>query len=334
MATPDIEDLDSTVGFSRKLPGNETLAGTTGFYNQHLFVCSGLASASWPGSFDKESPSEVLSEVLSGLKKAAKSGKIENAYINVTDEPSVKPEEGLDVLLFTTEKAFRFHGINADNLKRLVKDLSKNDPAKFKSSYEKLETDWIFVCAHQKKDARCGYCGPILVNNFKTVIENCGLTNVKVSSTTHVGGHKYAGNVLAFPSGNWYGNVCPSDVAEIVEKQIMKSERVLRLWRGQMGLSKEEIKEIAGKVPPAVCCPTHNDEPADPSPMTASTYLGEQEGAPAASSSGAPAPAVSSSCTGPSCCRAMELILTNPMFYVWLAAGLGLAYYRYRKQSK
>ncbi|KAF4362316.1 hypothetical protein F8388_008200 [Cannabis sativa] len=73
---------------------------------------------------------------------------------------------------------------------------------------------------------------------------------VSVSPCSHIGGHKYAGNVIIFGpnvkgevTGHWYGYVSPDDVSALLELHIGKGEIVDRLWRGQMGLSEEEQKE-------------------------------------------------------------------------------------------
>lgn len=62
-----------------------------------------------------------------------------------------------------------------------------------------LQGSYVFVCCHAAKDLRCGTCGPALVTRFKHEIEVSGLENkVFVSPCSHLGGHKYAGNVIIF----------------------------------------------------------------------------------------------------------------------------------------
>ncbi|PWA40076.1 Sucraseferredoxin-like protein [Artemisia annua] len=66
---------------------------------------------------------------------------------------------------------------------------------------------------------RCGVCGPVLVSRFKDEIELQGHQNkVLLHPCSHVGGHKYAGNVIIFRSdnhgkviGHSYGYVIPDD---------------------------------------------------------------------------------------------------------------------------
>lgn len=66
---------------------------------------------------------------------------------------------------------------------------------------ETLKCSYVFVCSHGSRDRRCGVCGPALVSRFKEEIELHGLQNkVSVSPCSHIGGHKYAGNVIIFRS--------------------------------------------------------------------------------------------------------------------------------------
>ena len=77
---------------------------------------------------------------------------------------------------------------------------------------EVLTGSHIFVCAHGSRDKRCGVCGPVLIQNLKEEINLRGLGNqVFVTPCSHVGGHKYAGNLIIFSPdvegkfmGHWY----------------------------------------------------------------------------------------------------------------------------------
>lgn len=70
----------------------------------------------------------------------------------------------------------------------------------------------VFVCAHGSRDMRCGVCGPALIEKFNDEIEVRGLKDqVSVTACSHVGGHKYAGNLIIYSPGpdgkimgHWY----------------------------------------------------------------------------------------------------------------------------------
>lgn len=74
-------------------------------------------------------------------------------------------------------------------------------------SKDVLTGSYVFVCAHNNRDKRCGVCGPVLIEKFNEEIESKGLKdNVFVSACSHIGGHKYAGNAIIF-SANTEGKI-------------------------------------------------------------------------------------------------------------------------------
>lgn len=71
---------------------------------------------------------------------------------------------------------------------------------------ETLKGWFVFVCCHGSRDRRCGVCGPPVVNRFREEIETHNLHGkVSVSPCSHIGGHRFAGNVIIF--GNIKGKV-------------------------------------------------------------------------------------------------------------------------------
>lgn len=65
--------------------------------------------------------------------------------------------------------------------------------------HEPLTGSYVFVCAHANRDRRCGVCGPVLIEKFEKEIEHRGLKDqVFVKACSHIGGHKYAGNLIIF----------------------------------------------------------------------------------------------------------------------------------------
>ncbi|OWM74926.1 hypothetical protein CDL15_Pgr021277 [Punica granatum] len=87
-----------------------------------------------------------------------------------------------------------------------------------------------------------------LIEKFEEEIELRGIKDqVFVSPCSHIGGHKYAGNLIIYSpdsegkiAGHWYGYVTPDDVPEVLDQHISKGQVIERLWRGQMGASPVE----------------------------------------------------------------------------------------------
>ncbi|KAK7319339.1 hypothetical protein RJT34_04058 [Clitoria ternatea] len=56
-----------------------------------------------------------------------------------------------------------------------------------------------FVCAHGSRDVRCHVCGPVLMEKFNEEIQLRGLKDqISVVECSHVGDHKYAGNLIIY----------------------------------------------------------------------------------------------------------------------------------------
>ncbi|KAK9269710.1 hypothetical protein L1049_001488 [Liquidambar formosana] len=155
-----------------------------------------------------------------------------------------------DVLIFPD--MIRYRRLTHFDVDTFVEEVLVKDGEWHPGTPETLKGSYVFVCSHGTRDRRCGVCGPALVTRFREEIESHGLQGkVSVSPCSHIGGHKYAGNVIIFGSivdgevtGHWYGYVSPDDVPILLEQHIWKGEIVDRLWRGQMGLSEEEQKKF------------------------------------------------------------------------------------------
>lgn len=99
---------------------------------------------------------------------------------------------------------------------------------------EPLEGFHVTACTHMARDERCGRCGPLLVEAFREAAEERGYDDVTVHGSTHVGGHRFAGNVLVYPGGVWYGYVQPEDVGTILEHHVDEGAVWPDKYRGEM----------------------------------------------------------------------------------------------------
>ncbi|KAI9763157.1 MAG: hypothetical protein M1840_000869 [Geoglossum simile] len=136
----------------------------------------------------------------------------------------------------------------------------------FSGAY-KITDILILICGHHGRDERCGVMGPLLLNEFERMLNSATSYNVlkevpanipshmatakpgvKVGLISHVGGHKFAGNVIIYipPSvkinrlagkGIWYGRVKPSHIEGIIEETIVKGRVIGELFRG--GIDEE-----------------------------------------------------------------------------------------------
>lgn len=155
--------------------------------------------------------------------------------------PSDTSPESYDVLVFPD--GVRYFGVTRSNLPDLVEDQLVREQACTNIAHEILPSSrhWIFVCTHKRRDKRCGVVGQLVIEQLRKAIAVAGLEDcVRIAGTSHTGGHKFAGNVLVYPSGDWYGRVTPEEVPRLVHSHFLKKKVYAKLWRGRYNLTKQK----------------------------------------------------------------------------------------------
>jgi len=144
----------------------------------------------------------------------------------------------------------------------------------------------ILLCSHKKRDNRCAVVAPVLERTFTHYLEHEGWvvhteledlsgnptlesslvngpepevafeTQLKalggehkalILRTSHIGGHKFAGNVIIYnPQGTsvWYGRVTTHDVESIVKNTIINGQVLPPILRGGMNLARPGCKAL------------------------------------------------------------------------------------------
>ena len=161
----------------------------------------------------------------------------EKVKLTACDTPS--RGEGNDVLVFP--ERIRYLGLTVNQIPYLVENHLVGNRICRRIPSCRLAGHQVLICVHGSRDPRCGRCGPLLAKQFKKELAVRGLSQeVSVRGTNHVGGHRFAGNVIVYPGGDWYGHATPEDVAQIIEEHLLQGRIVSELWRGRMGLAVEE----------------------------------------------------------------------------------------------
>ncbi|KAL6587453.1 hypothetical protein OROMI_000431 [Orobanche minor] len=242
-----VED-SAKYGFNRGEMYKSNLAGTVDPYDRHVFLCY-KSHESWPSRVE-DSDSDPLPKLLASALQARKDDISVKTRLTICEgSDDVHFSDG-DVLIFPEMIVCR--GLKDSDIDGFVEDVLVKGKPWLSGVHEDLTGSYVFVCAHNLRDRRCGVCGPILIEKFQEEIESKDLKNqVFVTACSHIGGHKYAGNVIIFSAdtdgkiaGNWYGYVTPSDVRELLDKQIGEGEVIDRLWRGQMGAKVKEAEPV------------------------------------------------------------------------------------------
>ncbi|KAK2975254.1 hypothetical protein RJ640_028006 [Escallonia rubra] len=261
-------DDDVKFGFQRPEMYKVSLAGTVDPYDRHVLLCYGTHDA-WPSRVEA-SDSDPLPKLLASALKARKDDIPVKTRLTVCEGGDGTELTDGDVLIFP--EMIKYRGLKESDVDSFVEDVLVNGKPWASGVQEVFTGSHVFVCAHNSRDKRCGVCGPALIEKFKEEAEVRGLKDkVFVSACSHVGGHKYAGNLIIFSadadgkiSGHWYGYVAPTDVPELLDQHIGKGEIIKRLWRGQMGaLVDEALKVDKEKHPNGKSHPNSEKEPKE-----------------------------------------------------------------------
>ncbi len=214
-------------------PDYAALAGTVKLYQRHVFICTGTQT--WPAHIEQDGG---FVQALVWAVAAAGTNLALPVKVTACDLPSTQPD-GFDLLVFPD--GVRYLGVTAAHLPTLATHLLAGIQAAPPLPHAPDAGRYVFVCTHSQRDARCGQCGPPLAARFTAELAARDLAQpVTVSQTSHVGGHAYAGNVLIYPGGDWYGYVTPDDVPRLVETSIVGNHILPDLWRGRLGLTPEQ----------------------------------------------------------------------------------------------
>jgi hypothetical protein len=172
-------------------------------------------------------------------------GKVKVTAFDYLNAGSPASEDSLEMLVFPA--GIKCSGIQLSDLgNAAVRALSSGDNG------ERLAGLTVLVCCHQSRDAKCGALGPPLADILARLAEEHGLfgDGFRVFISSHVGGHKWAGNVIVYgdtpADGHWFGGLgvgtAPKFMAALLGAQgDPASDPGLRpFWRGLIGKTKDE----------------------------------------------------------------------------------------------
>ena len=122
--------------------------------------------------------------------------------------PELDREE-LTLFVGTAEGLFRFEAVGYDAIMDL--DIAGNADSASIPSMQRVEAPRYFVCTNGQRDLCCARFGLPAYARLRELVGE------RAWQTTHVGGHRFAPNVLTLPQGVLYGRVRPEDVPRFIE---------------------------------------------------------------------------------------------------------------------
>lgn len=92
----------------------------------------------------------------------------------------------------------------------------------------------VIVCTHAERDKRCGRAGPQIIQSLSEEIakRNISTEELAIRSSSHTGGHRYAGVVSVLPSGDNYGYITAKNASKLLD-HILAGEILKECWRGK-----------------------------------------------------------------------------------------------------
>lgn len=108
------------------------------------------------------------------------------------------------------------------------------------SSYK----SYIFLCLHRTRDKRCGITAPVMKKEFDNHLRELDLLRdygdtrpggVHVGYINHVGGHKFAANVLLYNKTGefaWFGKATPANCKPIIDETVLGG----KVWKDHVRL--------------------------------------------------------------------------------------------------
>jgi hypothetical protein len=137
---------------------------------------------------------------------------LERSRLLFLKKPELRAQAGRSVFFGTTrpgqERFFRLGVEHQDDLRGF--DFAAALAADGASAAP-LDQPLFVVCTHGKRDRCCALRGRPLYDALRQEVDAD-----LVWQSTHVGGDRFAGNVVVFPQGLYYGRVDPADTAELV----------------------------------------------------------------------------------------------------------------------
>jgi hypothetical protein len=207
---------------------------TVKYYNRHV-LCSGQGMASeWiAGAIEKIPDTNMFyaTKAIDKLKEIRNDLVFKCSALDIHDSCN-------DIWILPDQ--IRFRNVDPQDVNLLLLEYFTGTLSDKYSAESFKEKILILICGHMNRDSRCGHAGKVLLPEFNRLIAEHKLQDkVWVGLTSHIGGHKYAGNVIIYPQGDWFGFINEQNVQQLFFEYILKSHPTSlqnHNWRGRIGL--------------------------------------------------------------------------------------------------
>ncbi|KAE8351251.1 Sucrase/ferredoxin-like-domain-containing protein [Aspergillus coremiiformis] len=234
---------DCTAHFPSKVKIESTrpLYGHIKKFSTHILVATGKSD--WAEKVENEKGSLMqafdssLQESKGGIMVSASN--IQNP--NESADGNHKDMKGTTVLLLPS---FTFvDSVTTSDVRELIDcfiDAPKGQPGNSQLPSRPCQHDYVvLLCSHKRRDARCGITAPLIKQELERHLRPLGLYRdtdddrpggVGIFFVSHVGGHKFAANVLVYRKKEeqmiWLARVKPEHCEGVVKYTILQGKIV------------------------------------------------------------------------------------------------------------
>jgi hypothetical protein len=201
-----------------------SLANSAPQVDRHLLICGNCEDTNWPQKIEKEKDtfacelSSLLSEVASAATTPLK------VKMTACNEPNTLPDH-YDIIVYPEQSRFSVPTHDRDSLSAFAlfishQTLSSVAPTGVHQSPQPLPwATLLLVCTHGNRDKRCGRAGPIIIEALQAelAVRDIPASKIAVRASSHIGGHKYAGTLIVYPQGQWYGFMTKKNVKPLLD---------------------------------------------------------------------------------------------------------------------
>ncbi|GAB5587009.1 hypothetical protein Unana1_01909 [Umbelopsis nana] len=243
-----------------KMDTETPLLGSTKPYSRHVLIATGKSD--WASHIDEEKGT-VAAALLEHMDKVSKPFRIVTTNTSLNATHSTVPNstdiivlpDNILVANVTPANVAQFYDLF---LATPLPTKTNTDLPDLKGHTEfsvmkNMYTSMILICSHRRRDKRCGVTAPILAQEFDHVLRQKdiheGEGGAALVMVSHIGGHKFAGNVILYTHegrrGIWYGRVNACHCESIVDQTLIGGKVIKEFYRGSMTHSFDDGKSTA-----------------------------------------------------------------------------------------
>ncbi len=175
----------------------EPIGGTAPFADQFIFI-------TWPKKLWNHEALESRGGFPEGLKQYSKSNSQPGNKISI--RLLSRSGIGTDGLsLFFYPQAKKLSHVKPDQITGILRRWLRfpEDP---NLEWEPVDKEQLFVCTHGRHDLCCAKYGQVVYQRLRDEIDSRGL-ELEVWEASHLGGHRFAANLMHFPGGHSHGHL-------------------------------------------------------------------------------------------------------------------------------